>query len=174
MIQTVIKSLRILVFGITPLFLIASVSKEHENVKTLEKGTYECEVSGVINGKVNGLAFFKIVEQHHDSGEISQKLELSFKTEEFEENTLIQFELSNKPERKGVYKIKNLERLFNGLDGVYGYADLGKQSELPYFASEGSITILENDSNVLRGNLDVRFRNADNEALTLKGFFNAK
>ncbi|WP_419213380.1 hypothetical protein ACNR9Q_04310 [Maribacter sp. X9] len=174
MIQTVVKSLRVFVFGIIPLFLIASVSKDHESGKTLEKGTYECEASGAINGKVNGFAFFKIVKQHHDSGQISQRLELSFKTEEIGKNALIQFELTNKPDSKGVYKIKNLERLFHGLEGVYGYADLGKQNELPFFASRGSITILENGSDILVGNLEVGFKNANNETLNLKGFFNAK
>lgn len=174
MIQIISKSLRILIFGILPLVLVGTDSKTLVPCPALEIGTYQFQLKGVVNENINGMASFNANMLKDVSGNYVKRLELSFKNEGCANKRLIQFELAQKPNSNGVYKIKNLERLFHSIDGVYGFVDLGEQHELPFFIETGSITIAENDINAIAGSLEVNFKNSKDETLHLKGFFRAK
>lgn len=174
MIQIVRRFLRILVFGVLPLVLLASGSNEHLSCPSLENGTYRFTISGVLNDNIEGLASFNANMLIDATGKSFKRLELTFKNDDCKDSRFIQFELSHKQENQGIYKIENVERLFHGSNGVYGFADLGGQHELPFFVNTGSITILEIGSNEVEGDIEVKFKNANNETLFLKGVFNAK
>lgn len=175
MIQIISRFFRKFVFGGLPLFLFAGGSNDHIHCLSLENGTYRFTLSGVLSEqRIEGSAFFNSNMLLDDAGKSIKRLELNFKNDDCKDNHLIQFELSHKQDNKGIYKIENVERLFHGFNGVYGVADLGEQHELPFFVNTGSITILEIGSNEVEGDIEVKFKNATNETLFIKGVFNAK
>lgn len=173
-----IKSLKFFFFGITPFFLIASGSNVDTKNIDIECGEYNFEISGLVDYKSIGEAFFRTILEEDVLGNHDKSYGLSFKSEANLETELIEFIIS--PNSIGVdgilsgtYKIKNINQLIHHFDGVYGFADLKGFSELPFFVSKGSITIDDNFNEGIAGSLNVILENANNESLHIKGFFNA-
>ncbi len=177
MFQIASKSLRLFIFGVIPLFLPASGSTEYIDRPLLEKGTYQFEVSGKITQNLHGMASFQPIAQEDGQGEFYNGLKLNFESNSDSDKHIIAFAVSQKSGENnfltGIYKIKNVEQLFHSFEGVYGFVDLGRQNELPFFVNEGNIAILEKSYDGLVGSLEVKFKNADGEILNVKGFFNA-
>ena len=176
MIQLINKSLRILFFGVTPLFLIASGSKTEKIYPNLKSGVYQFELSGLVNQNIIGEASFKNVIETDLLGKEVNSLELSFISKD---NSHIEFIICPKSIglngiKSGVYKIKNLNQLIHRFNGVYGFADMSELSELPFFVKTGSITVDNNLGEVIVGSLEVKLENANKEPLYINGFFNAK
>jgi len=167
-----------LFFGFIPLFLLTGSGKADVVESNLDNGTYHFSISGTLNSEIDGRATFQNRIEVDGFGEKVHKLFLNFGSDESKVIHTIEFIIASRKGlqrgvSKGVYKIKNLDRLINKFNGVYGIADLGGFSELPFFIKTGEINILESYSDEVDGSLEVQFINANGETLNIEGFFNA-
>ncbi|TDS18813.1 hypothetical protein DFQ03_0523 [Maribacter caenipelagi] len=172
------KFLKIFFFGIIPFILLSGGSKGDVDYLRIEKGTCSFNVEGNINFHLDGLATFTNVTEQDKFGNTTDKLLLSFTSGTDGEIQTLEFIIAAKSKKHhgvtlGVHRIKNLDRLLNRFSGVYGFADLGSVSELPFFIKSGDIIITEIFSNKVDGKLEVQLENANGETLNVEGSFNA-
>ncbi|TVZ16342.1 hypothetical protein [Maribacter sp. MAR_2009_72] len=176
MIQVVIKSLKMFVFGITPLLLIAGGSENPVNNSSVEQGAFHFQFSGIKDESMVGKASFQLKNDVDEFGRVTKNIELRFVPANGCKADLISFIIAsndNLNRINGTYEIKNLDRLIRQFSGVYGFADINELSELPFFAKDGTIAIHTNRKKTVFGNIEVTYENAEREPLTIKGFFNA-
>jgi hypothetical protein len=172
------KSLKLFFFGFIPLFLLSSGSTPMVDYPALKSGWCQFNVTGKYNLKIEGAATFQNSVEEDEWGKSRNKLTLNFVPNGNAKVQTIEFIIaSNKIAQNkmitGFYKIKTLNGLINGFDGVYGFADVNGSNELPFFIKTGSVTILKNHDNAIDGGLEVQFKNANGESLNIKGSFNA-
>ncbi|WP_405385047.1 hypothetical protein [Maribacter sp. LLG6340-A2] len=176
MIQVVIKSLKMLVFGITPLLLIAGGSESPVNNVRVDQGTFRFQFSGKNNDSKVGLASFQMKNEVDELGRKIKNLVLRFVPENGCNADKIEFIIAsniNTNITTGNYEVADLDRLIHQYNGVYGFADINELSELPFFAKDGSLSINVDYNETISGNIEVTYENAEREPLTIKGFFNA-
>tara|TARA_R110002051_G_C8698331_1_gene494017 strand:+ start:648 stop:1196 length:549 start_codon:yes stop_codon:yes gene_type:complete len=172
------KSLKLFFFGFIPLFLLSSGSKPTLEYPALKSGSCNFNVTGKYNFKIEGIASFENNIQLDERGNNHNELILNFVTNNNDKVQTIGFVIaSNKIAQKktftGFYRIKTLNGLINGFDGVYGFADVNGLNELPFFIKTGGIIIIKNHEDTIDGNLEVQFKNANGESLNIKGSFSA-
>ncbi|WP_157486416.1 hypothetical protein [Maribacter forsetii] len=172
------KSFKTFLFGIIPFMLLAGGSKENYEKSRLDNGSYSFNVEGKLNFHLDGAAAFQSRTEVDKLGHRTDKLLLSFTTCNDEREQTLEFIIASKAKGKrgiqaGKHKIKSINRLMNSFSGVYGFADLGSVSELPFFIKSGDITITESFSNIVDGKLEVQLENAEGEVLLINGSFNA-
>lgn len=177
MIQILSKSIRIFFFGIIPLIILVSGSNDEGEHPIPPQGTCQFKILGKTNLDGSGVASFRSISESKAVGIEENMLELIFEFSSGPTKKVIAFMVPQKLGQPtvavGKYQIKNVERLFHGVEGIYGFADFGTQSELPYFVNRGTINILKSYDNKLVGRIETEFRNADEEILHVEGFFNA-
>lgn len=177
-IQFIAKFLKIFFFGIIPFLLLSGGSKgDLESVK-VEKGTCSFNIESELSFHLNGKATFSNKIEQDKLGNTIDNLLLSFTSVNGGEKQTLEFIIASRTKVNhgipvGVYKVKNLDRLLNKFDGVYGFADFGGISELPFFIRSGDVTIIESFSNNVNGKLEVQLENANGESLNVQGSFNA-
>lgn len=176
--QFIGKSLKMFFFGIVPFFLLAGGSKNDVDTLKVENGTYSFTINGQLSFQLKGLATFENSIEEDKFGNSINKLLLNFTSGDNMKMQNLEFIIASKTKKHhgvpvGVHKIKNLDRLLNKFSGVYGFADLGSISELPFFIKSGDIIITEYYSDHVDGRLEVQLENANGESLNVKGFFNA-
>ena len=172
------KSLKLFFFGFIPLFLLSSGSKPILDYPALNSGSCNFNVTGKYNFKIEGIASFQNRIQKDERGNNHNKLILNFVQNNNDKVQTIEFVIaSNKITQNkrftGYYRIKTLNGLINGFDGVYGFADVNGLNELPFFIKTGGIIIIKNHEDTIDGNLEVQFKNANGESLNIKGSFSA-
>lgn len=177
-IQFIAKFLKILFFGIMPFILLSGGSKVNLESSEVDKGTCSFNIDGEINFYLNGKATFTKEIEQDKFGNTIDNLLLSFTSVNGGEKQTLEFIIAytakvNHDMPVGVHRIKNLDRLLNKFNGVYGFADLGGISELPFFIKSGDVTISESFSNNVDGKLEVQLENANGESLNVQGSFNA-
>jgi hypothetical protein len=96
MIQIASTSLRIFFFGVIPLFLFASGSKEYTDRPILEKETYQFEVSGKKTQCPQGTATFQKITQEDKLGKFVKGLELNFESNRYSDKRIKTFAVSQK------------------------------------------------------------------------------
>ncbi|WP_405411226.1 hypothetical protein [Maribacter sp. Asnod1-A12] len=178
MIRFIGKSLKVMCFGIVPFILLSSGSKGDLINQNLEKGTCSFNIVGISNFHIDGAATFQSKTEKDKFGNTIETFSLSFIAQEGTQHQVIEFIIASESNGSddvliGVHKIKNVDRLINSFNGVYGFADLGGESELPFFIKSGDIIITESFSNNVDGKLEVQLVNANGDSLKVKGFFNA-
>ena len=178
-IQFIAKFLKIFFFGIVPFILLSGGTKSDFESTRVEKGTCSFNIDGELSFHLNGIATFTKEIEEDKFGNTIDKLLLNFSSGNDRKKQTLEFIIASNTKMShdvpvGVHKIKNLDRLLNKFNGVYGFADLGGISELPFFIKSGDITITESFSNKVNGKLEVQLKNADGESLNVEGFFNAE
>ena len=178
MISIVGKSLKLFLFGFIPLFLLSSGSTPNVVYPALKSGSCQFNVTGKYNLKIEGVANFHNNVEEDEWGNSRNKLLLNFVPNCNADVQTIEFVIaSNKIDQNelltGYYRIKTLNGLINGFDGVYGFADINGPNELPFFIKTGGIRILKNHEDAINGSLEVQFENAYGESLNIKGSFSA-
>ena len=177
-IQFIAKFLKIFFFGIMPFVLLSGGSKsDFESIK-VEKGVCSFNIDGERNFHLNGKATFSKKIEQDRFGNTIDKLLLSFISINEGEKQTLEFIIASETKMNhgipvGIHKIKNLDRLLHKFNGVYGFADFGGISELPFFIKSGDVTIIECFSNNVNGKLEVQLENANGESLNVEGSFNA-
>lgn len=63
--------------------------------------------------------------------------------------------LDNRVYRLVNMELKSVKGLLHGTEGTYGFADLGIQSELPYFEHKSAINILKSCDDGLVGSIEM-------------------
>jgi len=172
------KSFKMFCFGFIPLMLLAGTSKENFDTPRLDNGTCSFKVDGELSFNLNGAATFENKTEVDRLGYKTNKLLLHFTSCNDKEMQILEFIIASDKVDKldvqiGKHKIKDLNHLINNFNGVYGFADLGSVSELPFFIDSGDITITEFFSNNVDGKLEVQLVNAEGVFLKIKGSFNA-
>ena len=172
------KSFKMFCFGFIPLMLLAGGSKEDFDTSSLDNGTCSFNVEGQLSFHLNGAATFENKTEEDRFGNKTNKLLLRFKSCNDKEMQTLEFIIASNIKGKfgvqaGKHKIKDLNHLISNFNGVYGFADLGNVSELPFFIKSGDIIITESFSNKVDGKLEVQLVNAEGELLKIKGSFNA-
>jgi hypothetical protein len=174
--QFIGKFLKIFFFGIVPFILLAGGSKGDVDRFKVESGTYSFSFNGELSFRLEGVATFENRIEVDKFGDTINKLLLRFTSIDDLEMQKLEFIIASNTKKHhgvsvGVHKIKNLDCLFNSFNGVYGFADLGSVSELPFFIKSGDINITESYSNHVDGKLQVQLENANGESLNVKGPF---
>ncbi|MEP2236969.1 MAG: hypothetical protein ABJI22_01335 [Maribacter sp.] len=177
-IKFVSKAFKIFCFGFVPLMLLAGGSKRNFENSKLDRGTCSFDIEGQSSFHLDGSATFQSKSEVDRFGNKTDKLVLSFITCGERQNQNLEFVIASKTYRNsgvqpGRYEIKSINRLMNNFSGVYGFADMGNISELPFFIKSGSLIITENISNKVDGKLEIRLVNTEGEFLKIKGSFNA-
>lgn len=173
MIPIVGKSLKLFFFGFIPLFLFSSGSKATVDYPALKSGSCQFNVTGKYNLKIEGVATFQYSAEEDELGNRRNKLMLNFVPNGNAEVQTIEFVIAQNEMLTGFYRIKTLNGLINGFDGVYGFADMDGPNELPFFIKTGGVRIIKNYNDAIDGSLEVQFKNANGESLNIKGSFSA-
>ncbi|WP_405399854.1 hypothetical protein [Maribacter sp. Asnod2-G09] len=177
-IQFIAKFLKIFFFGIMPFILLSGGSKGDLESIRVDKGTCSFKVDGERSFHLDGKATFTKKIEQDKFGNTIDNLLLSFTSVDGGEKQTLEFIIASTEKMNngipvGVHKIKNLDRLLNKFNGVYGFADLGGISELPFFIKSGDVIITESFSNNVDGKLEVQLENANGESLNIQGSFKA-
>ena len=151
-------------------FSVASVP-EH-----LEPGDFELVASGSSQMDLNGMAAFKTVNTISSDGDVYQQLKLIFSdpTDPGKHNITIYFtkpDVADHLERGTYYITENISGFINDFEGVFGFADIGKMGELPYFTKKGQIRISASDENNIAGRLKLVLKNNLGEIVEVRGDF---
>jgi hypothetical protein len=173
MIPVVGKSLKLFFFGFIPLLLLSSGSKPTADYSALKSGSCQLNVSGKYNLNIEGVATFHSSVHEDELGNRRNKLMLNFVPNDNVEVQTIEFVIAQNEMLTGFYRIKTLNGLINGFDGVYGFADIDGSNELPFFIKTGGVRIHKNYEDAIDGSLEVQFKNANGESLNIKGSFSA-
>jgi hypothetical protein len=171
MIPIVGKSTKLFFFGFIPFFLFYSGSKPTVDYPALKSGSFQFSVTGKYNLKIKGVATFQYGAEEDELGNRRNKLMLNFVPNGNAEVQTIEFVIAQNEMLTGYYRIKTLNGLINGFDGVYGFADIDGLNELPFFIKTGGVRIIKNYNDAIDGSLEVQFKNANEESLNIKGSF---
>ena len=178
MIPVVGKSLRLIFFGFIPLFLLSN-SSPTVVYPAIKSGSCKFNVTGKYNLKIEGVASFQNMIEEREWGSDYNKLILNFVSNGNAEIQTIEFVIASNRITKskkvsGYYGIKTLNGLIDGFEGVYGFADINRFNDLPFFIKTGGIRIFKNNDDTIDGSLEVQFKNANGESLNIKGSFIAE
>ncbi|MEH6746046.1 MAG: hypothetical protein V7670_04335 [Maribacter arcticus] len=176
MIPIVGKYIKLFFFGFIPLFLFSSGSKPTVDYPALKSGSCQFNVTGKYNLIIDGVVSFHNSEEEDEWGNSRNNLILNFVPNGNAEVQTIEFVIaSNRIAQDkivtGYYRIKTLNGLINGFEGVYGFADIDGSNGLPFFIKTGGVRILKNHKDSIDGSLEVQFENANGEFLNIKGSF---
>ena len=142
----------------------------------LESGRYDLVAKASESIELLGNVSFQSIRNVSVNGEESQKLQLSFHSDEGKDmhNITVYFTGldSTSPLNKGTYYItKNISGFLNDFNGVFGFADIHLLGELPYFARKGKIRITAIDENNVKGRLDLELKNNTGHIVEVSGDF---
>ncbi|MEL6918323.1 MAG: hypothetical protein AAFO99_11410, partial [Bacteroidota bacterium] len=156
-IKTVFLSLVLMVFtSYTPL----DSALKH----VLLEGTYSFRTTGDLQQGLQGRIDFEKGIEVSDDGVPFATLKLNLQNNEISSHHTMGFLISKENRFKdiseGTYNVKNsIDGFIPNFDGVFGFANVKRLGELPFFAYKGSITIDDIKEDTLNGSLRINMRN---------------
>jgi len=167
-----------LVFWICMLLLFTSSgSTKTDNVyEHLEVGKYTIQTTGALEEMLRGTVYFTTESKISETGVSYASLAICFHTNIENESHKMKFLISEKnPNNRidvGVYEVANkFNGLLNYFDGVFGFADVEKLGELPFFAADGKIKIDTIDEEILKGSIAIVLEKNSGETISVSGNF---
>lgn len=140
------------------------------NYAIVATGDFDVELTGGIN--------FETALETAGDGTPFATLKLNLKGDDRESNHDLGFLISqqdrSEPLTTGTYRVANrIEGFLNHFDGVFGFANVKKWGELPFFAQSGRISIRSLKGDYLQGSMEIVLRNANGKRINLRGNFTA-
>lgn len=131
------------------------------------------QISGSVNKQLNGKMRFETSEKKTNRGVVFSILRLDL--ENSLENKFVLFiSKANTSDliEEGVYEItKEMSKSINQIDGVFGYLNIEKSDELPFYAENGKIIIEETNNDVIKGYLNMSLENFSGDMISVSGNF---
>ena len=143
-----------------------------------QPGHYEIVVKGENPIYLKGFVDFKSQAATSRQGEPYTKWNIRLRNHQGADRHFLDFYLVNTFSTDeldtGSYPItENIESFFDEFKGVFGFADIDRLGELPYFSKQGRITIIDADEESLTGSLQLELRNAAGKMIAVEGSFSA-
>lgn len=162
---------------ISLLFVSNGAIEVSSDIVVNNPGTYSLTVGGDLNRDITGVVTFESSVETKKNSTSFSTLKLNFKKDYNEHQALgflISKEGTNEGVDAGVYEItKDIDGFLNRFDGVFGFANIDRENEEPFFAETGRIRIYRNYENVVVGTITVMFKNSNQRKITLEGDFTA-
>jgi len=167
-------------FAVLTVFLFSSGSSRNiSNAVYIENGYFQMQSDGIVKNNLQGSVYFKKNHGLQKNLLENDVVEIVFEYEDSGITNEITFIVTDTDKLdlglKGDYKIVHLNSMLsNNFNGAYAYADLKSVDEVPFFAKDGKISILNERNEEVLGQLSVEFINANNKTFSITGLFNAK
>lgn len=129
------------------------------------------QFTGSVNKEVKAEMQFKSSKEILKNGVIISTLNLELKN--IEEN-LLSLVISNLDESisVGSYRISNNKpKTSTNFNEIFGYLNIVKSNDLPFYTEEGKIVITKIDANVVKGYLNLELENFNGESVLITGRF---
>ncbi|MGB5819106.1 MAG: hypothetical protein WBG90_06440 [Saonia sp.] len=152
-------------------------SRQLENSGSeLSNGTYEIKLTGDFNSKLKGKIYFETATETSSNGTSYATLKLDLRNKEKDFQHSMGFLVSKQGESKkialGRYKVaKDIDGFLNYFDGVFGFANVKRMGELPFFADKGVLAITYLDKHTMSGNIKVNLKNSKGQRVYMSGNF---
>ncbi len=164
--------------AVSLLFVSHNVSYKDEVDYIDLDGTYALRTAGAhdleLNGRINFESALEVTANGSYFATLKLNLESSSKDRRHSMGFLISKQDRAKPIGAGTYRIsRDIDGFLNRFDGVFGFANIEADGELPYFATRGKVGILRLTKNKLRGSIDIELENANGKQLIIRGDFTA-
>jgi hypothetical protein len=172
-----IKSLKVGLWVILPLIFISNNSTEIKPDKmVLSEGRYLLNVAGQSEFQLKGIINFETEIKRSSKGKEYTTLILSLTDAQKLPGHSLGFFLSKQYNStkigNGRHEISgNIEGFLNYSDGGFGFANINKFGESPFFAKNGAVTIDYFDDKILKGSIDVVFENLNEANFKITGNF---
>ena len=142
----------------------------------LKPGDFELVASGNNRIDLSGTVAINCISTISSDGDLYRQFKLIFSDPEDpgKQNITIYFtkpDLNSHLERGTYYITENISGFMNNFEGVFGFADIGKMGELPYFTKKGKIKISASNENNVTGRLALVLKNNLGEIVEVKGDF---
>ncbi len=174
-----VRSLLLWVLTFAPLLFTSYISPDlSDQGNHLPVGTCHLVLSKGLSADIMGSMEFDTSLSKGPNGRTYSVITLQMDNAQTGNLKSLGFLISRPNQAKGIalgsYNIgRRSEGFLPYFDGIFGFANSKLSGELPFFASEGTITITHADSGNLTGNMDVVFMNSDSKRLIIKGIFKA-
>lgn len=175
-----LKSFKIGFWFLIPLFFITNSDLEPIAKAKKTQDVLAMRANGAFQELLDGRVTFETSKGIADEGTPYASISLKFESEEQNQEQLMGFYIKKQDNSKeftiGEYELsKHIKGFLNNFDGVFGYADIESLGDKPLFAKKGKLVITQIDADNIRGYLNVRFNDNDNNgnALFVKGNFHA-
>ncbi|MEK6152680.1 hypothetical protein WIW50_05450 [Flavobacteriaceae bacterium 3-367] len=141
-------------------------------------GNYSIRATGDFNVELTGGVAFEIAQETASDGTPFATLKLNLKGNDGESHHDLGFLISqqnqSEPITAGTYRVPgSIDGFLNYFDGVFGFANVKKWGELPFFAQRGKISIRSIEADYLQGSMEIRLQNANGKTINLTGNFTA-
>lgn len=175
--SSIFKLTRFLLLVLMPVLLLSGTYKENRKVKSTD--SVVCDFA-ITNGQNEECIYSGEVVVHTPIRTFDGSLTVKFsfnETNEMSDSTLqmtIADQNINQKLALGTYELKAIESLFTNFEGVFVVANINTISELPFFATTGTLKFLENGPGYVKCNLDIKLKNAVSQSLHINGVFVVK
>lgn len=148
------------------------------DVISLEEGAYEISALGDIPLNLEGSVFVNIDEVVLEDGKSYTTMNLKLEGDGEVERHLLEIYIADpeisRPFTKRTYAVtENIQGFINDFRGVFGFADIDRFGELPFFTKKGQISIFHTDHKRMAGNLKLTLMNTLGRTIELEGDFTA-
>ena len=143
---------------------------------SLEDGAYELTSSGELSLNLSGFAYLNTDDVISEDGSLYTTVKLELENEEEADKHFLDIYITdsgiNQPFVKRTYAIsENIDGFINDFQGVFGFANIDRLGELPFFTKEGYISIFHSDHHRMAGNLKLTLMNTIGQTIELEGDF---
>lgn len=170
------RTLLIGIWALMPLLLISHSALEVKKFRPPSAlGNYEFQSKGDFNQTLQGKVKFEL--EQHFIDENDQYLTLRLQLQDSSASThsmefLMCFKEAKEKMIGKTFKVaKRIDGFSDYFEGVYGVVNGGNFGELPFFAEEGKITILEVGDAVLQGEINMKVSNFEGKFIEVDGDF---
>lgn len=162
---------------VVPVVLLTSIrctkSTQPELFSAQEHGL---RATGHLNEKFKGTMHFETTSEKLGNGNSFAVLRLMMHNESANPEYAMEFMISDQNDLSaisaGTYGIaKDDYGLLNYVDGLFGFANIKGLGELPFFVHNGQITIIQSDSDRVKGSMHVTMENNNGQKFQLSGDF---
>jgi hypothetical protein len=140
-----------------------------------EIGNFEIQISGDYQYQLKGKIYINSTIKTGVNGTQYSRIELNFSSTSPNDPTvgfLVSKISTSSQSMSGSYEITpNIEGFISAFEGVFGFANIGSQNELPFFAKRGHLLLRSKNSNKLTGTMEVSFENSIGKKLFVSGNF---
>lgn len=172
-----IKTFKIALWIIAPVILISNINFDR-GLSSEAVYSEECSLlaKGHMNEILTGVMEFETTSEKVGNGISFSVLKLRLLNKQVNPEYTMEFLISKQNKTgqipSGSYGIaKDDTGLLNYFDGVFGFANINSLGELPFFATNGEITIAHSDSESVLGSMNVTLKNNDGKKFVLSGDF---
>ena len=141
--------------------------------RSVSNSPYNIELSGDINSQLDGLMQFTSTVEKLNHGVPYSTLILELKNNSEHKFSIIISQVNGgEPFSVGTYNVlKNKDEAFAVIDGVFGYLNMVKSNELPYYIEKGKIKITKIDKEKAIGYIDLELEDYYGKSIAMEGDF---